>query len=345
MKTAVVLFNLGGPDSLAAVRPFLTNLFDDPAIIRLPRVPRWLLARLVAYRRAPVAREIYSHIGGSSPILANTEAQARALEATLGEGYRVFIAMRYWRPLSAETAAAVKAWSPDRIILLPLYPQFSTTTTASSLGAWQQAAADAGLAVATHALCCYPEAQGFIDAVAAPLARALDETPSGERPRVLFSAHGLPERIVAEGDPYRWQVERTVAAVLARLGRPELDAVLCFQSRVGPLAWLKPATDEEIRRAGAERRSLIVVPIAFVSEHSETLVELDRDYGRLAASAGVPRYRRLPTVGTDPQFIGGLARELRSLAAENGLSIRSNTGTRLCPPQLRGCLCTAASVA
>ena len=345
MKTAVVLFNLGGPDSLAAVRPFLTNLFDDPAIIRLPRVPRWLLARLIAYRRAPVAREIYRHIGGSSPILANTEAQARALEAALGDGFRVFIAMRYWRPLCDDTAAAVKAWGADRILLLPLYPQFSTTTTASSLAEWKRAASDAGLEATTHALCCYPDSQGFVDALAEPLARGLEDMPAGERLRVLFSAHGLPERIVAAGDPYRWQVERTMSGVLARLGRPDLDAVLCFQSRVGPLAWLKPATDEEIRRAGAERCSLIVVPIAFVSEHSETLVELDRDYGRLAASAGVPRYRRLPTVGTDPLFIAGLARDLRRLAAESGLPVRSNTGARLCPPQFGGCICMTAGVA
>jgi ferrochelatase len=343
MKTAVVLFNLGGPDSLAAVRPFLTNLFDDPAIIRLPRLPRWLISRFIAYRRAPVAREIYRHLGGASPILANTEAQARALESALGEGFRVFVAMRYWHPLSAETAAAVKAWGPDRIVLLPLYPQLSTTTTASSFAAWGQAAAGAGLAPA-RLLCCYPDSTGFIDAIATPLARALDETPAGALVRVLFSAHGLPERIVAQGDPYRWQVERTVAAVLKRLGRSDLDAVLCFQSRVGPLAWLTPATDAEIRRAGAERRALIVVPIAFVSEHSETLVELDRDYGRLAASVGVPSYRRLPTVGNDPSFIQTLAQEVRALTAD-GPAVRSNRGARLCPPQFSGCLCAAASAA
>ncbi|HKF71584.1 MAG TPA: ferrochelatase [Stellaceae bacterium] len=342
MKTAVVLFNLGGPDSLGAVRPFLTNLFDDPAIIRLPHILRWLLARLVAHRRTPVAREIYRYLGGSSPILANTEAQARALETSLGEGSRVFIAMRYWHPFSAETAAAVKAWSPDRIVLLPLYPQFSTTTTASSVADWQRAAARVGLVAPTRLLCCYPDERGFIEAVATPLARALDDTPKAERTRVLFSAHGLPERIAAAGDPYRWQVERTVAAVLARLGQPGLDTVLCFQSRVGPLAWLKPATDAEIRRAGAERRSLIVVPIAFVSEHSETLVELDRDYDRLAAASGVPSYRRLPTVGIDPLFVAALARQARALA-EEGRGVRSATCARLCPPGFSGCMAGSAA--
>jgi protoporphyrin/coproporphyrin ferrochelatase len=338
-RTAVVAFNLGGPDSLEAVRPFLTNLFDDPAIIRLARPLRWLVARLIAYRRAPVAREIYGHLGGGSPILANTETQARALEAALGPEYRVFIAMRYWHPLSDAAAAAVKAWSPERVVLLPLYPQFSTTTTASSVAAWRKAAAHVGLDVPTRLLCCYPDDAGFVEAVAAPVRNALEEMPAGERVRVLFSAHGLPEAIVAGGDPYRWQVERTVAAVRAGLGRPELDAVLCFQSRVGPLKWLQPSTDGEIRRAGAEKRSLIVVPIAFVSEHSETLVELDRDYGRLAKDAGVPHYRRLPTVGADPQFIAGLA-ALVKRAATDGAAVQSGIGRRLCPRTYGGCVCT-----
>lgn len=339
-RTAVVVLNLGGPDALGAVKPFLVELFDDPAIIRLPRPLRWLLARLIAARRAPVAREFYRHLGGSSPILANTEAQTRALEAALGS-VGVFIAMRYWHPRSAAAAAAVKDWAPDRVILLPLYPQFSTTTTASSLAAWRQAARQAGLAAPTQILCCYPDDPGFIAALAEPLRRALAETRAGERVRVLFSAHGLPERIVAEGDPYRWQVERTVAAVLGTLGGARLDAVLCFQSRVGPLRWLEPATDAEIRRAGRDGVSLIVAPIAFVSEHSETLVELDRDYGRLAAAAGVPLYRRLPTVGTHPAFIEGLARQVRRLAA-SGAAIDSGAGGRYCPASYRGCPMAAA---
>ena len=335
-RTAVVLFNLGGPDSLGAVRPFLFNLFNDAAIIRLPQPLRGLIAWLIAARRAPTAREIYRHLGGGSPILPNTQAQARALEVALGAEFRVFIAMRYWHPLSDAAAAAVKAWRPDRVVLAPLYPQFSTTTTQSSVAEWRASASRAGLDVPTRLLCCWPEEQGFIAAAAEEVASGLAEVPAGERVRVLFSAHGLPEKIVAAGDPYQWQVERTVAAIRARLARADLDSVICFQSRVGPLAWIKPATDAEVRRAGAEKVSLIVIPIAFVSEHSETLVELDRDYGRLAAETGVPRYRRLPTVSLHPAFIAGLAARIREMAAA-GPAIATATGGRLCPGRFAGC--------
>ncbi|HVM77435.1 MAG TPA: ferrochelatase [Stellaceae bacterium] len=335
-RTAVVLLNLGGPDSIAAVRPFLLNLFDDPAIIRLPRLLRWLVARLIVRRRLEVAEEIYGFLGGGSPILANTRAQGAALEAALGPGFKVFVAMRYWHPLSEATAAEVRDWAPDRVVLLPLYPQYSTTTTASSIAAWQKAAERLDLRPPTDIVCCYPRERGFIAALAEPLRAALAESPPGERPRVLFSAHGLPESIVAAGDPYRWQVEETVAAVRAALGREDLDAVVCYQSRVGRLRWLQPETADEIRRAGREGRSLIVVPVAFVSEHSETLVELDRDYGRLAKEAGVPRYRRLATVGTHPHFIAGLAALVR---ARLGKGLGSESGGRICPRELGGCAC------
>jgi protoporphyrin/coproporphyrin ferrochelatase len=333
-RIAVVLLNLGGPDSLASVRPFLVNLFGDPAILRLSRPLRWCLARLIAARRAPVAREFYRYLGGSSPILANTEAQARALQQALGSEIKVFIAMRYWHPLSDATAAAVKAWRPDRVILLPLYPQFSTTTTASSAAAWHDAARRAGLAVPTRLLCCYPADPGFVAALTESLAQALAEISGPVR--VLFSAHGLPERIVADGDPYPWQIEQSVASVCAALGRKDLDSVICFQSRVGPLAWLKPATPDVIRRAGTDGVALIVVPIAFVSEHSETLVELDRDYANLARASGVKSYRRLPTIGIHPRFIGGLAGLVRRLA-EAEPEIESGAGGRLCPAGFTGC--------
>lgn len=330
MKTAVVLFNLGGPDSLDAVQPFLKNLFSDPAIIGAPAPVRWLLARLISRRRAPVAKKIYAEIGGRSPLLPNTEAQAEALQDALGGDTKVFIAMRYWHPLVEETAREVQAWRPDRITLLPLYPQFSTTTTDSSLNAWDRAAVRIGLAVPTARLCCYPDDPGFVAASARLLGKTLDL--AGGPARVLFSAHGLPKRVVARGDPYPWQVERSAKAIVDALGRP-LDWVVCYQSRVGPLEWIGPSTEAEIRRAAADKIMPVIVPLSFVSEHSETLVELDRDYRDLAETAGAPGFLRAPTVMTDPLFIGGLARLVR--AAPVGLS--SGCGGRICPAEHRRC--------
>jgi ferrochelatase len=311
-RRAVVLMNLGGPDSLPAVRPFLRNLFSDPAIIGLPALLRLPLAWIIAARRAPVARRIYEQLGGASPLLANTEAQARELELELGAEYRCFIAMRYWHPLTAATVGAVKAWRPDEIILLPLYPQYSTTTTASSLAAWRCEARRQGLGGETRAIRSYPAAEGFIAAVAGLVAGTLAEADAAEKPlRVLFSAHGLPLKIVAAGDPYPGEIETTAAAVASALARPGLDWHVCYQSRVGPLAWLGPSVDEELHRAGREGVGVVIAPISFVSEHSETLVELDSDYRRVAQACGVPAYHRVPTVGTDPRFIAALAALVR----------------------------------
>lgn len=340
-KTAVVLFNLGGPDRPQSVRPFLFNLFSDPAIISVPQPWRGLIAWAISLRRAPVAREIYAHLGGGSPLLANTEAQAARLAAVLGGEeacVRVFIAMRYWHPLSDEAAAQVKAFAPDRVVLLPLYPQFSTTTTASSLADWRRAAAAAGLEAPTRALCCYPTAPGLIEAVAGLVQQGLSEVArvGDANPRVLFSAHGLPKRVVARGDPYQWQVERTAAAVVERLGLPELDWVVCYQSRVGPLEWIGPATDEEVLRAGADGVSVVVVPVAFVSEHSETLVELDIEYRRLAEGAGVPNYVRVPTVAAAAPFIAALADLVRG-AAETEDAIVRGPGEAACPGAFGRC--------
>jgi ferrochelatase len=342
-KTAVVLFNLGGPDRLESVRPFLFNLFNDRAIIDLPGLPRWLLAQLISRRRAPVARRIYHTLGGGSPLLANTEAQARALQAVLGDlggdlgdDLRVFIAMRYWHPLSDETAVQVAAYGPDRVVLLPLYPQFSTTTTGSSLAAWERAAKAAGLTAPTRGICCYPSEPGFVGQVAGALGQALDELGPETSARVLFSAHGLPKKIVARGDPYQWQVEATAAAVVTALGRPDLDWRVCYQSRVGPLEWIGPATDQEIERAGREGLALVVVPIAFVSEHSETLVELDQEYGDLARRSCVPTYLRVPTVNDGAHFIAGLAGLVRAALGEDR-PLGSQDGGRLCPERWGRC--------
>jgi ferrochelatase len=306
VKLAVVLFNLGGPDSPEAVEPFLRNLFGDPAIIALPAVARKPLAWLIARQRGPIARAIYDKIGGSSPIVAETRAQADALDNLLTDA-KCFIAMRYWKPFADEAAAAVKAWGADRIVLLPLYPQFSTTTTGSSFEDWDRAARAAGLTLPTTRVCCYPTAPGFIAAEAQLIQDAFKAARPDVHYRLLLSAHGLPRRTIARGDPYQKQVEQTAQALVDALGIENLDWTVCYQSRVGPLEWIGPSTDSEVRRAGTDGTGVIVAPIAFVSEHSETLVELDIEYAHLAHKAGVPDYRRVPTVGTRPQFIAALA--------------------------------------
>lgn len=342
MKLAVVLFNLGGPDSLDAVEPFLRNLFGDPAILALPRFLRTPLAWFIASRRAPFARDIYRKIGGRSPILEETEAQAKALDKVLttrGIEARSFVAMRCWKPFSDAAAQAIKSWGADSILLLPLYPQFSTTTTGSALADWKRAARKAGLSAPTSTICCYPQAEGFILAEVELIHQTLTRVRPGVDYRLLLSAHGLPKRIIAKGDPYQWQAEQTAAAIVDRLGIKNLDWRICYQSRVGPLDWIGPATDAEVKRAGADGKAVVVAPIAFVSEHSETLVELDMDYAELARASGVPEYLRVPAVGVHPLFIAALADMVTGAQA----GIASNTGARLCPEKFGRCACWGAT--
>ncbi len=307
-KLAVVLFNLGGPDGPAAVQPFLFNLFNDPAIIGLPGLVRTPLASLISKRRAPEAQKNYDLMGGGSPLLPETEAQARALEAALATARpdleaRCFIAMRYWKPFTEDAARAVAAFGPDEIVLLPLYPQFSTTTTGSSLKVWNETYKGPGK---SRAVCCYPDAEGLLDAHAAKIAATWEAAGRPDGVRLLFSAHGLPEKVIKGGDPYQAQIEATAAAVAARL--PALtDWQVCYQSRVGPLNWIGPSTPEAIEKARADRKGVLITPIAFVSEHVETLVELDHEYAELAAGLGVAPYLRVPALGVEAAFIAALA--------------------------------------
>ena len=323
-RIAVVLFNLGGPDDQASVRPFLFNLFNDPAIIGLPGLFRTPLAKLISDRREKSAQANYAMMGGGSPLLPGTRKQAEALEAVLnarlaGDEVRVFIAMRYWHPLTEETAADVAVFGPDEIVLLPLYPQFSTTTTESSLKAWNAAYAGSGV---SRAVCCYPSAAGWVEAQAEAIGAKLDE--AGEGPvRVLFSAHGIPEKLVTgKGDPYQEQVETTVAAVVAAIEarRGPIDHALCYQSRVGPMKWLGPSTPEAIETAGRDGVGVVITPIAFVSEHIETLVELDIEYGELAHEKGVSPYLRAAAVGVQPLFIDTLADAATGALSRTGVA-------------------------
>ena len=311
-RVAIVLFNLGGPDRPEAVKPFLLNLFRDPAILRVPFFVRPFLARIIARARVKPAQENYALLGGKSPLLELTEAQGAALTTALPEmEARAFIAMRYWHPFSEATARAVKDWNPDEIVLLPLYPHYSTTTTGSSLTAWRFAAARVGLMKPVTTLCCYFDDPAYVSSMAglvrSAVTRARAELGAAMPLRILFSAHGLPEVIVQRGDPYQHQIERTVAAVATQLGLATDDYAICYQSRATPQKWIGPSTEEEIARAAADKVAVAVVPIAFVSEHSETLVELDVEYRELAHKIGVPGYFRVPAANSEAAFIAALA--------------------------------------
>ncbi|TCZ64056.1 ferrochelatase [Roseicella aquatilis] len=343
-RVAIVLFNLGGPDRIESVRPFLENLFMDPAILRVPGFIRPWLGRFIAKRRTKAASENYAILGGKSPLLELTEEQGRALEAALAGDpaveHRCFIAMRYWHPMSDACARAVAEWGAEEVLLLPLYPQFSTTTTGSSLAEWDRAARRAGLDLPTTTLCCWHSDPAFTAASAGLVRAAWEaaraELPAGARLRILFSAHGLPESIVKAGDPYQWQVERSVAAVVEHLGIEGLDHVVCYQSRVTPQKWLGPSTEDELERAAHDGVAVLVCPIAFVSEHSETLVELDVEYREEAQRLGVPGYFRVPAQNSDPGFIAALVGLVRG-ARGGGRALCSFAGGRQCPKPFGDC--------
>jgi ferrochelatase len=347
-KVAVVLFNLGGPDGLDAVKPFLFNLFYDPAIFRLPNPMRWLLAKLVSTKRAPVATEIYKQMDGRSPILPLTMQQANELEHNLmetspveGVEFRAFIAMRYWHPMTESVVQDVKAWQPDEVVLLPLYPQYSTTTTASSVAKWREESRKAGLKAITRLVCCYPVSERFIDSHVELIRHCWDDAVRAGNPRLLLSAHGLPEKVIKDGDPYQWQVEQTAEAIVKKLAIDGLDYQVSYQSRVGPMKWIGPSTEDEISRAGKEGKSLVVVPVAFVSDHSETLVELDVEYKHLAEKAGVPFYTRVPALNFSELYSQSLGDAVREAIGRTSgdYSVAPQGGQRLCPGNWKACPC------
>jgi ferrochelatase len=344
VKLAVVLFNLGGPDGPKAVRPFLFNLFRDRAIIPLPAVARYPIAALISSRREKLAQANYDIMGGASPLLPETQAQAKALAAALAAAQpdveaRVFIAMRYWKPFAAQTAGEVADFAPDEIVLLPLYPQYSTTTTASSVQDWLAAYKGPGR---TRTVCCYPTADGLAQSHADAIRGVWETAGKPDNVRLLFSAHGLPQKVVDGGDPYQAQVEATAQAVVRHL--PELtDWAICFQSRVGPMKWLSPSTDDEIRRAGREGKGVLVSPIAFVSEHVETLVELDHEYAALAREAGCAPYLRVRTPGVREPFIAMLAKA--ALEAMGRAGAPKPYGSWVCPAGLTKCACRQGEAA
>ena len=308
MKKAVILFNLGGPDKLENVEPFLFNLFNDPAIISIPSVFRYPLAKLISKRRAPVAKNIYKEIGNKSPILELTQDQAKSLENKLlkKDGYKCFVVMRCWHPRASDVIKKVRKYNPEEIILLPLYPQFSASTSGSSINEWNDLCKKENYQVKTKTICCYPTESNFIASHVSLIKKTLQNIENNNF-KLIFSAHGLPESKIRNGDPYQWHIEETVKEIMSELKTENLDHTISYQSRVGPMKWIGPFTDDEIIKYSKEKKGIVIVPVAFVSEHSETLVELDIEYKKLAEKNGCIFYKRVPALGIEENFIKGLA--------------------------------------
>ena len=334
MKNAIILFNLGGPDSLDAVEPFLFNLFNDPAIISLPKILRYPLAKIISKRRAPIAKAIYAEMGGKSPILQETEAQAKAIEKSLEnevDEYRSFIIMRCWHPRASDVIKKVKEFNPDKIILLPLYPQYSNATSGSSIREWFDICKKENFKIETKTICCYPTEKDFILSYANLIKDKINIDNLAET-TLVFSAHGLPENKIKQGDPYQWQVERTVNELVSKLSIKNLNYILSYQSRVGPLKWIGPSTETVIKEEAQKNKIIVVVPVAFVSEHSETLVELDIEYKKLATENGSKDYLRVPAVTVNQDFINSLKSSILE-ASEGG----QFTSSIKCPEKYKKC--------
>ena len=331
MKVAVILFNLGGPDKLDNVEPFLFNLFNDPSILNLPLFIRYPLAKLISKKRTPIAKDIYKEIGGSSPILKLTQDQADCLEKSLnnnlkGFNYKVFISMRCWHPRASETAKIVKDFNPSEIVLLPLYPQYSAATSGSSILEWKKIAKQNNLNTNTSTICCYPEDTKFIKAHTELIRKKIQGINNF---KLIFSAHGLPEKNIKNGDPYQWQVEQSVSKIMEEINENNnIDCILSYQSRVGPLKWTEPSTEDVIVENSKKGKHLVIVPIAFVSEHSETLVELDIEYEKLARKNGCVNYTRIEALGINEYFIESLSDLILN---KDRYKFKDN----LCPPKNR----------
>ena len=340
MKKAVILFNLGGPDKLESVEPFLFNLFNDPAILNLPSLFRFPLAKLIANRRAPTAKKIYSELGGSSPILQLTQEQAQALELKLNKDdsscdYKCFIVMRCWHPRAENVLKEVSDYNPDEIILMPLYPQYSAATSGSSIKEWNDVCKKNDFKIKTSTICCYPTDENFIEAHKEEIMKKIKNLNNF---KLIFSAHGLPEKNIKKGDPYQWQVEQSVKKIIESLKIKDLDWILSYQSRVGPLKWIGPSTEEIIIENSKLGKHIVLVPIAFVSEHSETLVELDIEYKELADKNGCKNYSRIPALGTNKNYIASMSNLIINKEVNN-LNGKLFPPKIQCPSNFKKCPC------
>ena len=340
MKKAIILFNLGGPDKLENVEPFLFNLFNDPAILDLPTFLRYPLAKLISNRRAPVAKKIYAELGGSSPILKLTKEQSDALEIKLNQTqeedeYKCFIIMRCWNPRAKDVIKDVQLYGPDEVVLMPLYPQYSAATSGSSIKEWKDVCKKNNYNVKTSTICCYPTDQNFINAHTKEIIKKIKDLKNF---KLIFSAHGLPEKNIKKGDPYQWQVEQSVKKIVESLNDENLDWILSYQSRVGPLKWIGPSTETIIIENSKIGKHIVLVPIAFVSEHSETLVELDIEYKEIADANGCKNYTRVPALGINEDFIKAMS-EL--IIKKNEYKINENLYPPKiqCPSNFKKCPC------
>ncbi|WP_458648421.1 ferrochelatase [Sivoneniella epilithica] len=313
-RVGVLLLNLGGPDRLEDVRPFLFNLFSDPEIIRLP-FP-WLqkpLAWLISTSREKKSQENYKQIGGGSPLRRITNEQAQALQAELqqqGHDATVYVGMRYWHPFTEEAVAQIKRDRVEQLVILPLYPQFSISTSGSSFRLLEQILAnDPELQTIEHTVIpSWYDSPGYLQAMAQLITQELDQFSNPDQVHVFFSAHGVPVSYVEEvGDPYQREIEACSELIMKTLNRPN-PHTLAYQSRVGPVEWLRPYTDDALQDLAAQGvKDMVVVPISFVSEHIETLQEIDIEYRELAEESGIENFHRVPALDTHPVFIRDLA--------------------------------------
>ena len=318
-KIGVVLFQLGGPDSLDAIEPFLYNLFSDPDIIDFPfaRLARQPLARLISSTRARHVKNHYAEIGGRSPILEFTRRQASALEADLRADLdaRVVVAMRYWHPFTAEAIRQLEAHAPEEVVLLPLYPQYSRTTTGSSLNEWKRCFHPNGWNPRVHAVAEFHQDAGYVGALVESIRESLAAFDDPANVDMVFSAHSLPVSVIDKGDPYQRHIERTVELVWNQ-GRWPGRRHLCYQSKVGASKWLQPSMHATIKTlAGQGSRRVLVIPISFVSDHVETLHEIDIEHRAQALALGIQEYRMVPGLNDAPRFMAVLARLVRAQIA------------------------------
>jgi protoporphyrin/coproporphyrin ferrochelatase len=318
--TGIVLFQLGGPDTLDAIQPFLFNLFCDPDIIDFPfaRIGRRPLAKLIATTRAKKVQHHYSVIGGGSPIRKFTELQARALETQLrssGVNARCFVAMRYWHPFTAEAVRQLEESGCDEIILLPLYPHFSSTTTGSSLNEWNRRFRGE---LPVRVIESFYRDKMYLESLVEKIDQALSRFSAPDRPEIVFSAHSLPQSIIDNGDPYQTQIEETVQLLMQRGTWPNRHR-LCYQSKVGASKWLQPSLTRTLRDlADAKVEEVCIVPISFVSDHVETLGEIDHEARELAQELGIRRFEMTAGLNDSPKFIAALARLVMRVLGEIG---------------------------